>query len=121
MQEQGYDILSLQQVFILKLVCPASSQTCDCDHIMEVLLSGFQAQGIPVLLSRFGNNCIGCFSSPLKKDPHIMEVHKNISEYAEKITPAGCSAWGSAPYPIVWNPFITVMRKLLSVYSLWNF
>ena len=39
----------------------------------------------------------------------------------KKITPAGCSAWGSAPYPIVWNPFITVMRKLLSVYSLWNF
>lgn len=86
-QEQGYDILSLQQVFILKLVCPASSQTCDCDHIMEVLLSSFQAQGIPVLLSRFGNNCIGCFSSPLKKDPRIMEVHKNISEYAEKNHP----------------------------------
>ena len=57
-----------------------------------------------------------------QSDSNLLAMFKYIPGLLlKKITPAGCSAWGSAPYPIVWNPFITVMRKLLSVYSLWNF
>lgn len=91
---QGYDILCPQQMFILKLSCRPAVSAYDSDPIMDPLLTAFQDQNIPVLLSRFGNNFIGCFSSCLEKDPRINQIYKAILTYIKKSCPGSTIRMG---------------------------
>lgn len=60
-KELNYDISLPQRMFIVRLNSSEQIQVYDCVNIITKIEKCFRKAGIPVLISHFGNNCIGCF------------------------------------------------------------
>lgn len=88
--EYGYDANGPQRMFLLRLASPAMIQTYDYEHLLDNIKKCFETAKLPALLSRFGNNYIGCFSP----QDGFYEICRGVLKEASECSPGWNACMG---------------------------
>lgn len=79
--ESGYDAASPQQIFMIHMYSKEMLQSFDYETVHMNIRKYFDEEKIQVLLSRYGNNFIGCFHATEETEKKLAEVYEKLNGF----------------------------------------
>lgn len=81
--QNGYDITPPQQIFMIHTHSAEMLQSFDYETVQMKIRRCFEEEDVPVLLSRYGNNFIGCFGTTQESKKKLTAIYEKLKEFME--------------------------------------
>lgn len=79
--QNGYDVTPPQQIFMIYTHSTEMLQSFDYETVQMKIKRCFDEENVPVLLSRYGNNFIGCFHTTQETKEKITVIYEKLKEF----------------------------------------
>lgn len=79
--ENGYDVAPPQQIFMIHTHSSEMLQSFDYETVRMKIKKCFDEENVPVLLSRYGNNFIGCFRTTQETKRKLTAIYEKLKEF----------------------------------------
>lgn len=83
-EKNGYDLTLSQRLFMIHLHSAQMLQTVNYESIYIKIEEKFKEADIPVLLSRYGNNFVGCFHAVENTKAKLTEIYEELNLYLQE-------------------------------------